>query len=66
MTRTVVVTPAQVDAAKTVIEWSESIGQPVPDSVRRIAEAPLATRRGTAGSRGNNDRQHHVNGADAA
>ena len=39
MSRTVVVTPAQVDAAKAVVEWSEAAGEPVPDSVRRIAEA---------------------------
>ncbi len=41
MTSAVLVTPAQVEAAKAVIEWSESVGKPVSDAVRRIAEAPM-------------------------
>lgn len=38
-TRIILVTPAQVDAAKAVVEWSETMQRPVPDAVRRIASA---------------------------
>jgi hypothetical protein len=44
----VVVTPAQVDAAKTVIEWSEKAGRAVPDSVRRVAQASRASANGSS------------------
>jgi hypothetical protein len=44
MTSAVLVTPAQVEAAKAVIEWSESVGKPVSDVVRRIAKGTHAFR----------------------
>ena len=39
MVKTVLVTPAQVDAAKAVVRRRAETGRPVPDALRRIAEA---------------------------
>lgn len=55
MSTTVVVTPAQVDAAKAVVEWSDRLGQPVPESVRQIAHASMP--KSVAGA------THSVNGS---
>jgi hypothetical protein len=39
MVKTVLVTPAQVDAAKAVVRRRAETGRPVPEALRRIAEA---------------------------
>ncbi len=39
MVKTVLVTPAQVDAAKAVVHRRAESGRPVPEALRRIAEA---------------------------
>jgi hypothetical protein len=41
MVKTVLVTPAQVDAAKAVVQRRAETGRPVPDALRRIAEADI-------------------------
>ena len=39
MVKTVLVTPAQVDAARAVVQRRAETGRPVPEALRRIAEA---------------------------
>jgi cytidylate kinase len=39
MVKTVLVTPAQVDAARAVVQRRSESGRPVPEALRRIAEA---------------------------
>ena len=41
MVKTVLVTPAQVEAAKTVVQRRAESGRPVPEALRRIAQADV-------------------------
>lgn len=47
MGKTLTVTPAQVAAAKLVVDRYEATGRPVPDAVRKIAEASTHRTAGT-------------------
>lgn len=47
MVKTVLVTPAQVDAAKAVVQRRAESGRPVPEALRRIAEADADSPTGT-------------------
>ncbi len=51
MARTVYVTGAQRDAARLIVERSRARGKPVPEAIRKIAEAALQTTNGTSPAR---------------
>ncbi len=47
MASTVYVTGAQKDAARLIVERSRARGKPVPEPIRKIAEATMRSTNGT-------------------